>query len=85
VRAPVRAARPVEGRGPERDRRAVHAGPRTRTLGPCPADVAVLSLEAGRFVFADVKGAEHRGTQKLACELTLREGKVVWDPRGRSR
>jgi dihydroorotase len=49
------------------------------------ADVAVLSMQSGRFVFADVKGDKREGTLQLSCELTLREGKVVYDPRGRAR
>jgi dihydroorotase len=48
------------------------------------ADVAVLSVEAGRFSFADVSGAHVEGAERLACELTLRAGKVVWDPKGRA-
>jgi dihydroorotase len=43
------------------------------------ADVAVFKLENGNFGFADVYGAGLRGTRKLTCELTLREGRVVWD------
>ena len=48
------------------------------------ADVAVLRLENGKFGFVDVNGARFRGTQRLACELTLRDGKVVYDLNGRS-
>jgi len=46
------------------------------------ADIAVLSLHSGHFGFADTKGWKIQGTQKLECELTLREGKVVWDLNG---
>jgi dihydroorotase len=49
------------------------------------ADVAVLRLEKGRFGFADMYGARLRGTEKLTCELTLRDGKVVYDLNGLSR
>ena len=49
------------------------------------ADVAVLRLEEGRFGFVDSFGARQRGTQKLACELTLRDGKVVYDLNGLAR
>src|SRR4029078_12046562 len=42
------------------------------------ASVAVLRLETGRYGFVDSFGARHRGTQRLACELTLRDGKVVY-------
>jgi dihydroorotase len=49
------------------------------------ADVAVLRLEKGAFGFVDMNGARLRGTQKLTCELTLREGKVVYDLNGITR
>src|SRR5260221_11275310 len=49
------------------------------------ADVAVLRLESGRFGFVDSFGARLRGTQKLVCELTLRDGKVVYDLNGLAR
>jgi dihydroorotase len=49
------------------------------------ADVAVLRLETGRFGFVDSFGARQRGTQRLACELTLRDGKVVYDLNGLAR
>lgn len=50
-----------------------------------PADVAVLRLEKGRFGFVDPSGGRIDGTQKLLCELTLREGKVVYDLNGMTR
>jgi dihydroorotase len=43
------------------------------------ADVAVLRLEKGRFGFADQHGARLTGTERLRCELTIRDGKVVYD------
>src|SRR6476620_3048415 len=43
------------------------------------ADVAVLSLKKGNFGFIDIGGGKLMGTQKLECELTIRDGKVVWD------
>ena len=49
------------------------------------ADVAVLRLESGRFGFIDAYGARLDGTQKLTCELTLRDGKVAYDLNGISR
>lgn len=49
------------------------------------ADIAVLKLEKGNFGFVDMYGARLRGAQKLACELTLREGKVVYDLNGITR
>ena len=49
------------------------------------ADVSVLRLEKGNFGFVDVYGARMRGTQKLTCELTVRDGLVVWDLNGITR
>jgi dihydroorotase len=46
------------------------------------ADVAVLRVEKGNFGFLDQAGARMKGTERLRCELTLREGKVVWDLNG---
>ncbi len=50
-----------------------------------PADVAVLRIEHGDFGFVDVNGARMRGNQKLECELTVRDGKVVYDLNGITR
>jgi dihydroorotase len=49
-----------------------------------PADVAVLRVEKGKFGFADQVGRVD-GTQKLICELTIRDGKVVYDLNGTTR
>ncbi len=49
------------------------------------ADLAVLNLRKGNFGFIDVEGGKMMGTQKLECELTVREGRVVWDLNGISR
>ena len=49
------------------------------------ADVAVLKLERGDFGFVDSFGARQRGTQKLNCEMTLRDGAIVYDLNGLSR
>ena len=50
-----------------------------------PADVAVLRLETGHFGFTDMYGARLDGTRKLSCELTVHNGKVVYDLNGISR
>jgi dihydroorotase len=47
-----------------------------------PADIAVLRLENGKFGFIDQIGGKLEGTQKLGCELTLRDGVVVYDLNG---
>jgi len=49
------------------------------------ADVAVLNLRQGNFGFVDVYGARLRGNRKLEAELTLRNGRVVWDLNGLMR
>lgn len=50
-----------------------------------PADVAVLRLERGQFGFTDMYGARLKGDRKLTCEITLRDGKVVYDLNGTTR
>ncbi len=49
------------------------------------ADVAVLRLEKGRFGLVDMNGARMDSTERLMCELTVRDGKVVYDLNGISR
>jgi dihydroorotase len=46
------------------------------------ADVAVLRLEKGKFGFVDQVGGRLDGAAKLLCEMTLRDGKVVYDLNG---
>jgi len=46
------------------------------------ADVAVFSLEKGKFGYIDVGGTKITGDQKLTCQLTVLDGKVVWDLNG---
>jgi dihydroorotase len=50
------------------------------TLSPgSPADVSVLRLATGDFGFQDMYGARLNGKQKLVGEMTIRDGKVVYD------
>ena len=49
------------------------------------ADVAILNLLKGNFGFTDVRGAKITGDRKLECEVTIREGEVVWDLNGISK
>ena len=46
------------------------------------ADVAVLRLEKGQYGFVDSFGGRMKASQRLTCELTLREGRVVYDLNG---
>ena len=48
------------------------------------ADVAVLRVDTGQFGYQDARGARLTGKQKLICEMTLRDGKLVWDLNGRA-
>ncbi|MCC6589145.1 MAG: amidohydrolase/deacetylase family metallohydrolase [Bryobacterales bacterium] len=48
------------------------------------ADVAVLRVDKGQFGYLDVRNARFTGTQKITCELTVRNGAVVWDLNGRA-
>jgi dihydroorotase len=50
-----------------------------------PADVTVLSLQNGRFGFTDSYGAKLESNRKLVAELTIRNGKVVYDLNGITR
>lgn len=43
------------------------------------ADIAVWRLMEGDFGFNDSDRGQLRGRRRLFCELTLREGEVVWD------
>ncbi len=47
-----------------------------------PADITVLRLRQGDFGFVDTGGGRMAGGQKLECEVTVRDGKVVWDLNG---
>ncbi len=46
------------------------------------ADVAVLKIRKGDFGFIDTRGKRMKGNQKIECELTLRDGNVVYDLNG---
>jgi dihydroorotase len=49
------------------------------------ADVAVLRLLKGDFGFIDSFGARMGAGARLSCELTLRDGKIVYDTNGLAR
>ncbi len=49
------------------------------------ADVAVLRVEQGTFGFTDMNGARLSGTKRIRCELTVHNGKVVYDLNGLTR
>ncbi|WP_263410255.1 amidohydrolase/deacetylase family metallohydrolase [Terriglobus tenax] len=47
-----------------------------------PADIAVLRVDNGKFGFVDMNNTVFPGTKKLICELTIHNGKVVYDLNG---
>ncbi len=46
------------------------------------ADVAIFNVREGKFGFFDYTGYKMEGTKKLECELTIRNGKVVYNLNG---
>ncbi len=46
------------------------------------ADIAVLSLSEGNFGYIDSRGRKMAGTMKIAAELTIMGGKIMWDLNG---
>src|SRR5580698_1892613 len=46
------------------------------------ADVAVLRLETGTFGFTDMVNRRLDSKKKLICELTIKDGKIVYDLNG---
>ncbi len=48
------------------------------------ADVAVLKHLTGTFGFTDCGKAKMMGKEKLECVVTIRAGKIVYDPTGLS-
>jgi dihydroorotase len=46
------------------------------------ADVAILNLREGDFGFYDYTGLKVNGDKKLECEMTLRNGRIVYDLNG---
>jgi dihydroorotase len=65
--------------------REFHIEPLGTLSKGAPADVSILKLEKGSFGFIDSYGARMKGTQKLDCEVTVRDGLVVWDFNGLTR
>jgi len=48
------------------------------------ADVAVLNVHHGDYGFIDGSGAVMKGHERLECELTIKDGKFVYDLNGRA-
>ena len=43
------------------------------------ADISVWNLLKGNFGFRDFAGGKIEGKQRLICEMTLKDGNVMWD------
>jgi dihydroorotase len=46
------------------------------------ADVSVLRVRKGEFGYLDIRNLRMSGKERLECELTIRDGKVLWDLNG---
>ncbi len=46
------------------------------------ADVAILNVRAGNFGFFDYTGHRVTGDKKFECEMTIRNGRIVYDLNG---
>lgn len=44
------------------------------------ADIALLDIREGRFGFADAGHASLKGNRKLECIMTIRGGRIVYNP-----
>lgn len=49
------------------------------------ADITILNLRKGDFGFIDTKNKRMNGDKKLECELTMRDGNVMYDLNGISK
>jgi dihydroorotase len=65
--------------------RAIHREDLGHLSVGAPADVTVLSLQTGRFGFVDSFGGRLKSAKKLVCELTLRDGRILYDLDGLAR
>ena len=43
------------------------------------ADLAVVSVRTGNFGFRDADGNRIGGNQRLECEMTIKDGKIVYE------
>ena len=56
----------------------------THTYSSIPTRESLVddNLKVKPFVFVDVRGVKMKGTQKLEMELTVRNGRIVYDLNG---
>jgi dihydroorotase len=48
------------------------------------ADIAIIGVRQGKFGYFDYKGTKQDGDKKLECEMTIRDGKIVYDLNARA-
>ena len=48
------------------------------------ADIAILRVQKGKYGFTDMVNSRLDGTEKLICEITIKDGKIVYDLNGMS-
>jgi dihydroorotase len=48
------------------------------------ADIAIIGVREGKFGYFDYKGTKQDGDKKLECEMTIRDGKIVYDLNARA-
>jgi dihydroorotase len=65
--------------------RAIHREDLGHLTVGAPADVTVLGLQAGKFGYVDSFGGRLEADRKLVGELTLRDGKILYDRNGLAR
>lgn len=48
------------------------------------ADISLFSLSRGDFGFKDICGGVVKGNTRVVCEMTIKDGKILWDYNARS-
>jgi dihydroorotase len=46
------------------------------------ADIAILGMRKGGFGFYDLAGYKMQSNEKLECEMTIKDGRIVYDLNG---
>ena len=46
------------------------------------ADITILNLRTGKFGFVDTKDKKVSGDKKIECEMTIKDGQIVYDLNG---
>ena len=64
--------------------RAIHHEELGHLSVGAPADLAILSIQRGKFGYVDVDSTRREGDRQLQGEVTIRGGHIVWDLNGLS-